>query len=246
MLGIFPTFSMDQPAGGAVERDALTSELLGSAVLSSNRSKWGANSMYSFGYSDYASIKTPIPAFFDSEGNANTTAPGLQYGTVEFWFNFSSTTTASNSIFELYSDSYDSVISFDSYKDIGLRSFMWDVSESARVVRYSGKKRLSTSKWYHVAVCFRGYYADFYVDGDLIGTIGQDNDTWYTGGFPIESSDMWRVGRGDGDYYTNDFRISTIARYSGSSYTVPTAALENDEYTYCLFNWDDDILDNIG
>ena len=86
---------------------------------------------------------------------------------------------------------------------------------------------LSTSTWNHFAMVRNGNDHLYYRDGSLLAT----ND--------IGSGAIWNMrygtmGKNQHTLYWDDFRISNIARYTGSSYTVPSARLTTDSNTRFL------------
>ena len=92
--------------------------------------------------------------------------------------------------------------------------------------------------WHHVAGVFRKEAAEMmlYLDGEAIG------GPYY---FPTinNSSESLKVGRGwTAGVLTggvDEVRISDVARYTGSTYAVPTSAFSCDEHTNALWHFDE-------
>jgi lysophospholipase L1-like esterase len=98
--------------------------------------------------------------------------------------------------------------------------------------------------WHHVVIQWANGIGSLWCDGTLIGsTLGQAS--------PTDTTFQWGIAglaqAGNGAYVwpgdIDEVRISTIPRYTGSSYTVPSAAFTVDAYTLALYHMDGDATD---
>ena len=96
----------------------------------------------------------------------------------------------------------------------------------------SGLSNLITNSWTHVAVTFDGVNSNVYFGGTLSNSMAVSSSTmWYTPNYHIEVG-SWL----EGAYYNlngnlADVRVSNVARYTGSSYTVPNIADGSGPFT---------------
>ena len=96
---------------------------------------------------------------------------------------------------------------------------------------------VSANTWHHCALSRSGTTVSLYLDGTRVGsitssdTIGNSNNI-YIGTLSDGAVDF--VGNID------EFRVSTNARYTGASYTVPTSGFTNDANTQVLLHMDGD------
>ncbi len=106
---------------------------------------------------------------------------------------------------------------------------------------------LAPDVWHHVAYCYDGSEQRFYLDGTLISSRARSgNIESPCAGFPSGgNAGIGRVARGDGSIFSSfrgslqSLRISSIARYSGPSFTPPPGDLSPDADTMLLFNFDE-------
>lgn len=217
------------------KRNAQSAWVMDGATADSTHSKWGTYAARCNGASNTSSIYIER-GWSNYFKNDETIGVGGGHGTVEFWY-YNETTPSGNSL--LWE--------------------MQEVSTEVRIVQLTNNKTylqayygganlytdpaaliLANDTWYHIAIVLRdNVYADFYCNGNKIGaTLGNGTDILTTSG-----GDTWRLGIGTYDGYFSDLRISTNARYSGATYTVPTAEFVNDEHTYCLFHFNENTSD---
>jgi hypothetical protein len=99
---------------------------------------------------------------------------------------------------------------------------------------------VTNNAWHHLAVCRSSGTSKVYFNGSQIVSVSDSGN--YT-------ANNWRVGGYWGTYnnylaawnfagYLDEFRYSNVARYSGSSITVPTAAFTSDADTLLLLHFD--------
>lgn len=94
-----------------------------------------------------------------------------------------------------------------------------------------------TGDWNHIAIVREGSTVSLYLNGTRY-----DTDTYtetdvqsspvFIGGVDTDSDNLPETY--DTDVYMTGIRVSSTARYSGTSYTVPTQIFTNDEYTNLL------------
>jgi len=100
----------------------------------------------------------------------------------------------------------------------------------------TGTNSYSTNTWYHCALVLTGTDSwKVYTNGRLETTLSR--------GFSFSSTtDLWIGGYTNAQQmkngYIDEFRISNIARYTDSSYTIPTSAFVEDENTIFLNHFD--------
>ena len=82
---------------------------------------------------------------------------------------------------------------------------------------------LAENVWHHVAVVVSGTALAFYANGVLIESLPAVMESW---GASTTTGDVFADTTGVGLYY-DDTAISDTARYSGGTYTVPTAFAES-------------------
>lgn len=94
---------------------------------------------------------------------------------------------------------------------------------------------MSTGQWYHLAIVRQSGTLRFFRDGTSLASVS--NSTSF-------SNNDYRIGvyLGGGGFgivgYVDEFRHSDVARYSGSSFTVPTSAFTKDGATKLLLHFD--------
>ncbi len=100
---------------------------------------------------------------------------------------------------------------------------------------------IPVGQWTHVAVSFNGTDFRVFVDGDLKGTITQDNNGYAVAGTITPSNNPLHIGRRDidpGDEfngYIDELRISNKARYA-DDFAVQSAEFGVDNYTMALYH----------
>jgi hypothetical protein len=178
-------------------------ETVGNAQVSTTQAKWGTTSMY-----------------FDGTGdNLYTINPCLPRSgdfTLEMWIY--PTSTAGYQL--IYSQ-------FTSGSTDGNFELLWDEFNEKFNVNFRGSTILTSSStyslnaWHHLAIVRSGSTFTMYVDGASAATATNSDTILQTASYVGTRS------LGDGYFagYIDDLRITRgYARYSGSTYTVPTAA----------------------
>jgi hypothetical protein len=98
---------------------------------------------------------------------------------------------------------------------------------------------VSTGTWYHIAVVWNGSTSNLYLGGSYItSTTGLTPLPVFVPSYNFLIGSFGSYGLGVGNYnlYGNlaDVRVSNVARYTGSSYTVPTSPFATDSATLLL------------
>jgi hypothetical protein len=102
---------------------------------------------------------------------------------------------------------------------------------------------ITDNAWHHIAWVFSAGTRTLYLDGTRVDS----SSASYT---PVASGDLGAIGGHlfSGTYDTtasvDEVRYSSSARYSGASYTVPTAAFTDDADTTALFHCEADMTDS--
>jgi len=178
-------------------------ETVGDAQVSTTQAKWGTTSMY-----------------FDGTGdNLYTINPCLPRSgdfTLEMW------------IYPTSTSGYQLIYSqFTSGSTDGNFELLWDEFNEKFNVNFRGATLLTSSStyslnaWHHLAIVRSGSTFTMYVDGASAATATNSDTILQTASYVGTRS------LGDGYFagYIDDLRITRgYARYSGSTYTVPTAA----------------------
>ena len=94
----------------------------------------------------------------------------------------------------------------------------------------------SNSDWKHYAFVYENGVKSIYYDGSRVATASASINV-------TDSTDVVIGGKlTDARFnyygYIDDFRVSNVARYSGTSYTVPTEPFQNDANTLTLLHFD--------
>jgi Concanavalin A-like lectin/glucanases superfamily len=101
---------------------------------------------------------------------------------------------------------------------------------------------VTLNQWYHMAVVRLGTVIRQFVDGVQIGADYNIGTTAFRNAPPplrILGDARGAGGGNDFNGYADELRISKgIARYTGSSFTVPTAPFVRDQYTVLLMHFD--------
>lgn len=102
--------------------------------------------------------------------------------------------------------------------------------EDASFNAYASITSPSTNVWYHIAIQTNGSGSwQMYLNGTRGYNASTSDD--------FSNMNFLRDGQ-SGGYLVDEIRVSNIARYTGTSITVPTAAFTNDANTLALFHCD--------
>lgn len=202
---------------GAIIDNAMMNSLktVGNAQISTSVVKFGTGSMYFDGTGDY--LKAP----------SNFNLLSITPFTVEFWFNTTATLQ------------YTCLISNESSSGGGGFAVLMNSSTSNGIIQvYNGASGLihATSSsyrdgtWHHFALVRDSSGSRLYLDGTQVGST---NASQASTSFDSAPPQPWVIGSSIAfagrDYvgYIDEVRVSKYARYTGSSFTVPTVAFLN-------------------
>jgi len=191
--------------------NSLTVTANGDAQISTAQSKFGGSSMYLDGTGDSVSITD----------SGSVMVLGTDDFTVEFWFYTSSNSTnltnfgtffvgGINSLLLRYHSSYSGIV-------VGYEGVAYDIIPSPNASP-------TENAWNHIAVVRDSTSLRLYLNGSLVGD--------YTSTTRNYSSAINEIGKAGANYpllgYIDDFRVTKgVARYTGSSFSVPTEAFPN-------------------
>ena len=202
------------------DRVPVTVNFVGGAEISTAQAQFGPSSL-------------DVTATNNAAVTAETSGFGFGTGdfTVEGWFYFPSF-SSSRFIWDFRSTAdTDSRLSLEETGGGGLA-----VNIGTTQVAASTGSPLSVNTWHHIAVARDGTDFHLYVDGieeDLVtnSTDLGNSGTLHLGADYTDSSGM--TG------YVDDFRVTKGAsKYTGATYTVPTAALTSDSNTSIMLHFD--------
>ena len=201
---------------GAIFDNAMMNDLetAGNAQISTSVKKYGTGSLYFDGTGDY--LKAP----------SNFNLLSITPFTVEFWFN--TTATTQNTCF----------VSNEGSSGGGFAIMLNSASSNGIIQVYNGASGLinqtSTSyrdgSWHHLALVRDSSGSRLYLDGTQAGSTTSSQATT---SFDNTTPQPWAIGTSlpfsGRDYvgYIDEVRVSKYARYTGSSFTPPTAAFSD-------------------
>jgi len=209
---------IEHPDFGAT-REAVSITANADAQISTAQSKFGGSSAYFDGTGD----RLESPSLADLSSGS---------WTIEGWYYF---TTDPNSATKLLwslndeaTNGYAQLITISGTTTLSLQQ------RGTGTYTSNGTYDFNTNTWYHIAAVWDGTNQKVYVDGSEV--ISSTTNVIQNAGNGLTLN-----GDGGGSYnfagYIDEFRISTIARYT-SSFTPPTAAFDNDSNTVLLLHMD--------
>ena len=214
-------------AAAAAPRTAKTVTASGDAQVSTAQSKFSGASLYSDGVTDYLTV-TADPDF----------VMGSNDFTLEAWVRPASTGVGSgDQIISKWSGSngYSFGLTYGTTSPKNnIRALINDTSgiRSFQVI----SNPLTEDAWNHVALVVESGTLALYANGNRIGT------TSVTAFNDATNADVTISALSGGSYspnhYQDEVRISNTARYTGSTYTVPSTAFTNDANTLLLLHCD--------
>lgn len=184
----------------------LTTTITGNTVISTTQSKYGSGSVYFDGLGDYLTLASTSLLTF-----------GTGDFTVEMWF-YQTVTTDYEQLF----------VTCNSYLTSGCFRLYTGPSNNRLEVAVATTNLLtpvttfSNNTWNYVAVCRAGSTLTMYLNGVNIASATN------TTSFVSDNSMIGGVNGGLGPFsgYIYDLRVTKgVARYAGSTMTVPTAPL---------------------
>ena len=167
--------------------------------------KFGTGSIYFDGTGD--ELRIPSSELFNFAGDF----------TIEFWIYKTESTTSGQYDGILYRSTdwrfkfqqSDNVINYDNGTD-------------AQLINYTGSPAM-LNNWHHIAFVRNGSTLTGYVDGTSYGSVTESGAFTATADLLIGENGTDHLGG-----YIDELRITKgVARYTGSSFTVPTKAFAN-------------------
>jgi len=206
--------------------------------LQNDQSKWGTSSLYCNGSTN---------AYFGSMEYYNS---GSNDFTIETWFY----PTSSSATQVMIASQNNTAQALDILLLSGtVRLYMSDNGSSWNVSGGTSFGSYTVNAWNHVALVRNGNTLELMLNGTRGATVSfsgsvyayENNTRQSTGpgsGNNFNENDL-KLGSIEGTSslytgYISDTRISDNARYTGSSYTMPSAAHANDANTVQLVSWD--------
>ena len=202
---------------GAIYDNAMMNDWItvGSAQISTSVKKYGTGSLSFNGSTDQLTSNAP---------NTNLYAFGTNDFTIEMWFYVAGGATANTNLYDS-TPSGGGVVALQIY----IIGSPWTIrlyGGSAGALLDSNYT-VSTSIWYHLAICRASGSTKIFVNGTQQGSTYSDSNN-YTNGSQRPVIGAW--GTGSGNYfngYIDDLRVTKgYARYT-STFTPPTTALPN-------------------
>lgn len=232
MTGIIASLVGIKPAAG---RTAKTVTAIGAAQVSTTQNKFGGASYKGDGST--ARLETSASADF------NITTETF---TVECFFYLA---TAQSGNYNLFGTTEEFTRGGFWFATWSTRSFLWGSKNSAdTAIAYlqSSTAAWSYDAWNHVAVTRNGGTLNIYSNGSRVYTTSTLSNikAWTTGLGKVYVG--WGRGQSGSNYsdgnqywnpgYIDEIRFSNNERYTGTTYTVPTAAFTNDSNTLLLIH----------
>jgi hypothetical protein len=212
---------LDDPSNRSSDSMSLT--LSGNTQISTAQSKFGSSSIYMDGTGDYITI---------SDNATNN----LDFGTGDFtieWFQYLTALDRFAIDFRAGSSALTKILIY-SYPTDGAADDLYFYNTANRITALNC---LSANTWQHIVAQRESGVTRLFVDGAQVGSDYAD-----TNNYAHTQMRIWHNSIGPENYtppgYVDEFRISSFARYSGTSYTVPTAAFEPDAGTELLIHGD--------
>jgi len=196
---------------GAIFDNAMMNDLetVGNAQISTSVKKYGTGSLAFDGDGDW--LKAPNSPNYDM-GSGNFTIEGWYYQTAD-----------GGQICCKYEPSYQASWA------IGFSGSNWDVytyySTTSYLTIYTGAAP-AKNQWNHFALERNGSNIEFYVNGSRVAQVAAQTLRTSTSAVAVGN-----LGQGYSSFFTgyiDDLRITKgVARYSGSTYTMPTASFSD-------------------
>ena len=100
---------------------------------------------------------------------------------------------------------------------------------------------VSWNTWHHIAYVYDGSQERFYLDGIKVSSRAASGDVYdYSSSIAaVGATNRGTVVGASFEGLIDTLRVSTIARYTGDSFTAPTGDLTSDAYTNLLYNFDE-------
>ena len=207
-------------------------------TISAGQSKYYEHSLFVTGISsgDYVDLRYINRRMFPVSGGAS------QYGqgTIEFWFMVSANSTVEYSyLLDQPELSYWPNKTRILFRSSATNQIQVNTQFGSTTVS-SGLLALRTiGLWNHIALTFENNTSmTVWLNGNRSAILSDGAG----GVLGTSASSYFRIGsNGVPPTYFQDFRVSTNIRYNNANttYTEPIGPFENDEYTYCLFRFNE-------
>lgn len=184
----------------------------GNAKISTAQSVFGGAAGLLDGTTDY----------IDSPDHADFNLVGLSAWTFDWRMRFSSL-PANGSKFMVFSmgDDLTHVCQLEVYNNAGQYLLVWEVVNGSSEVLYDIVS-IATNTWYHFAVVKNGSTYLFYQGGTRLGSHGDPGYSYQNYASAVRIGAHIDNGFSHNGYL-DEFRFSHVARWTGATYTVPTA-----------------------
>jgi hypothetical protein len=202
----------------------------GSAAVSTTQSKFGGSSLYVNGTNQF--LTSP---------DASNTAFTTEDFTVEAWlYPISSTGNFVTNLQNGTNNGWQV-----SHWSTGRILFCNNTSAGTPGidVRFSSDNAFTLNAWNHIAVCRTGTTLTMYSNGNRVysasnlpATLKASNAGLRIGHSNGIADGLWQDAGAYSNSYSNEIRISNIVRYTGTTYTIPTAPFQNDANTLLLLH----------
>ena len=202
---------------GSRTSSAVNVTLTDNAHISTDQAQFGSTSVELDGTND---------AVDPDHGNLNI---GSGDFTIEFWYYPTDLSTVHGRYF------FDTGSGFSGRLNGYFNSSSQFVIRNGNTELLKASHGMSTGQWYHLAIVRQSGTLRFFRDGTSLASVS--NSTSF-------SNNDYRIGvyLGGGGFgivgYVDEFRHSSVARYSGSSFTVPTEAFTKDGATELLLHFE--------
>ena len=131
-----------------------------------------------------------------------------------------------------FTDALANMLSFGIYD--GFLGYFW-ASSGASGNAVQTTQAISTGSWKHVALCREGNTWNTYYDGTRVDTRTLAV-TLHASTEPVYIGSYFGTANNEINGYIDELRVSDSARYTGTSYTVPTEPFQNDTNTLLLLH----------
>ena len=199
---------------------------VGNAQISTSQNQFGSSSLSLDGTGDWLIVDNSRTRF--------------QFGsndfTIEAWINPTSIYTVGSPIEPIWNKYNTSnsqrMLSFGIYD--GFLGYFW-ASSGASGNAVQTTQAISTGSWKHIALVREGNTWSVYYDGTRVDTRTLAV-TLHASTDPVYIGSYFGTANNEINGYIDELRVSDTARYSGTSYTVPTSAFTPDANTLQLYH----------
>jgi len=202
------------------------SKTLGAGLAhTTDEAKWGSSSINS----------EPTNAYYTITGtNGDLYPSGSNDRTFETWVYYDNTGVSTNNLALFYSYTSD-YFGVNIFLDGGTQNLrVGNQTNGGSNLYYLTSSSSLSSGWNHVAVTYQNKTGTLFLNGNQVG-----QNIWASGTFGDSGNiQIGSTAACDRFPYMDDVRISSGLRYTGSTYTVPTAEFEVDSNTLFMLKSD--------